>query len=137
MKNPVINSILMILASIVIGSIINMSFVLLGPQIIPPPNGADVTTMQGLKESMHLFQPKHFLFPFMAHAIGTFAGAFIAAKISKINKMRNAIIVGLLFLIGGASDIFLLPTPLWFAICDLIGAYLPMAYIAGKFAIKK
>ena len=93
--------------------------------------------MEGLKASMHLFQPKHFLFPFMAHAIGTFAGAFIAAKISKINKKRNAIIVGLLFLVGGASDIFLLPTPLWFAICDLIGAYLPMAYIAGKFAIKK
>ena len=137
MKNQVINNILIILSSLFIGSLINMGIILLGPHIIPPPNGVDVTTMEGLKASMHLFQPKHFLFPFMAHAIGTFAGAFIAAKISKINKMRNAIIVGLLFLVGGASDIFLLPTPLWFAICDLIGAYLPMAYIAGKFAIKK
>lgn len=137
MKNPVINSILMILASIVIGSIINMSFVLLGPQIIPPPNGADVTTMQGLKESMHLFQPKHFLFPFLAHALGTFNGALIAAKFSRFNNKRNALIVGLLFLVGGTIDVFSLPTPIWFGITDLIFAYLPMAYLAIRLTQKK
>lgn len=137
MKNPLINNTLIILASIFIGSIINMSIVLLGPNIIPPPDGADVTTMKGLKESMHLFQPKHFLFPFLAHALGTFNGALIAAKFSKFNNTRNALIVGAIFLIGGVTDVFSLPTPIWFALTDLIIAYIPMAYLATKLVIKK
>jgi len=137
MKNPLINNSLIILASIFIGSIINMSIVLLGPNIIPPPNGADVTTMKGLKESMHLFQPKHFLFPFLAHALGTFNGALIAAKFSKFNNTRNALIVGAIFLIGGVMDVFSLPTPIWFALIDLIIAYIPMAYLATKLVVKK
>ena len=114
-----------------------MSIVLLGPNIIPPPNGADVTTMKGLKESMHLFQPKHFLFPFLAHALGTFNGALIAAKFSKFNNTRNALIVGAIFLIGGVMDVFSLPTPIWFGLTDLIIAYIPMAYLATKLVVKK
>ena len=137
MKNPLINNTLIILASIFIGSIINMSIVLLGPNIIPPPDGADVTTMKGLKESMHLFQPKHFLFPFLAHALGTFNGALIAAKFSKFNNTRNALIVGAIFLFGGVTDVFSLPTPIWFALIDLIIAYIPMAYLATKVVMKK
>jgi hypothetical protein len=137
MKNPLVNNTLIILASIFIGSIINMSIVLLGPNIIPPPNAADVTTMKGLKESMHLFQPKHFLFPFLAHALGTFNGALIATKFSKFNNTRNALIVGVIFLIGGVMDIFSLPTPIWFALIDLIIAYIPMAYLATKLVMKK
>jgi hypothetical protein len=30
-----------------------------------------------------------------------------------------------------------LPSPLWFTILDLVGAYLPMAYIAWKLGEKK
>lgn len=137
MKNPLINNTLIILASIFIGSIINMSIVLLGPNIIPPPDGADVTTIKGLKESMHLFQLKHFLFPFLAHALGTFNGALIAAKFSKFNNTRNALIVGAIFLFGGVTDVFSLPTPIWFALIDLIIAYIPMAYLATKLVMKK
>ncbi len=137
MKNPLINNTLIILASIFIGSIINMCIVLLGPNIILPPDGADVTTMKGLKESMHSFQPKHFLFPFLAHALGTFNGALIAAKFSKFNNTRNALIVGAIFLFGGVTDVFSLPTPIWFALIDLIIAYIPMAYLATKLVMKK
>ncbi|TGL88194.1 hypothetical protein EHQ68_10195 [Leptospira congkakensis] len=43
-------------------------------KIILPPKGADVTTMEGLKASIHLFEPEHFLFPFLAHALGTLVG---------------------------------------------------------------
>ena len=44
---------------------------MMSSSLIPPPEGADVTTLEGLKTSMHLFQPKHFLMPFLAHALGT------------------------------------------------------------------
>jgi hypothetical protein len=134
--NPVLRNILAVLTGIVIGSIVNMGIITVSSSIIPPPHGADVTTMEGLKASIHIFEPKHFLMPFLAHAIGTLAGAFLAALIGTKQKMRCALIVGVFFLIGGIANIFMLPSPLWFNIVDLVGAYLPMAYLGGKFGIR-
>ena len=45
--------------------------------------------------------------------------------------------IGIFFLIGGIVNIYLLPSPIWFSILDLAGAYIPMAFIAGKFVVKK
>jgi hypothetical protein len=41
-----------------------------------------------------------------------------------------------LFLIGGIVNVFLLPSPTWFSIVDLVGAYIPMAFIGGKIGKK-
>lgn len=135
--NPIIKNILAIITGIIIGSIVNMGIIMISGSIIPPPNGADVTTTEGLKASMHLFEPKHFIFPFLAHAIGTFVGAFLAALIAASHKMRLALAIGIVFLTGGIMSVFMLPSPTWFTVVDLVGAYIPMAYIAGKLAIRK
>jgi hypothetical protein len=84
---------------------------------------------------MHLFQPKHFIMPFLAHAIGTLIGAFIAALIAGSHKMNFAIVIGIFFLIGGIMSVFMLPSPVWFNILDLVVAYIPMAWIGGKLAM--
>jgi len=134
---PGIKNILAVVAGALFGSAVNMGIIMVSGSIIPPPEGADITTMEGLKASMHLFQPKHFIFPFLAHALGTFAGAFLAAKIAATNKLGIAFLIGLIFLAGGIANVFMLPSPAWFSVLDLLGAYLPMAYIAGKLATKK
>ena len=134
--NPIIRNILAVIAGVVIGSAVNMGIITISGSIIPPPDGADVTTMEGLKESMHLFQPKHFILPFLAHALGTFAGAFLAALIATTHKMKFALGIGIFFLIGGIYMTFMLPSPTWFTILDLVGAYIPMAYFAGKLVVK-
>ena len=102
--------------------------------IIPPPEGADVTTTEGLKESMHLFQPKHFVFPFLAHALGTLVGALVAASVAATHKMKFALGSGVFFLAGGIASVFMVPSPMWYTIVDLIGAYIPMAYLGGRLA---
>ncbi len=135
--NPLLKNILAVLAGAIFGSLVNMGILMVSGSIIPPPNGADVTTTEGLKASMHLFQPKHFIFPFLAHALGTFAGAFLAALIAVTHKMQFALGIGCLFLIGGIASVFMLPSPTWFTILDIVGAYIPMAYIAGKLALNK
>lgn len=58
--NPNLKNILAVVTGAVIGSVVNMSIITMSGSVIPPPEGADVTTMEGLKASMHLFQPKHF-----------------------------------------------------------------------------
>ncbi|MHB1106503.1 MAG: hypothetical protein ACYCZ2_09080 [Lutibacter sp.] len=135
--NPILKNILAIIAGIIIGSGVNMGIIMISGSIIPPPNGADVTTSEGLKASMHLFQPKHFILPFLAHSLGAFAGALIAAIIAANHKMKFALGIGVFFLAGGIANVFMLPSPTWFTVLDLLGAYLPLAYFAGKLIVKK
>lgn len=135
--NPIIKNILAVIAGLLVGSIVNMGIIMISSSIIPPPDGADVTTMEGLKSSMHLFQPKNFILPFLAHALGTFAGACITAIIAVNHKMKFALGIGCFFLIGGIANTVMLPSPVWFTVLDLVGAYIPMAYFAGKLVEKK
>lgn len=135
--NPILRNILAVIVGLVIGSAVNMFFISLNGTVIALPEGADVSTMEGLKESMNLFEPKHFIFPFLAHALGTLVGAFIAAKIAATHKTKFAMSIGVLFLIGGIMMVVDLPSPTWFSTLDLVGAYIPMAWLGGKLAAKK
>ena len=136
-KMKIVRNILAVIIGIVLGSVVNMSLINISSSVIPPPNGTDVTTLEGLKATMHLFEPKHFLMPFLAHALGTFVGALAAALIAATHKMRFALSIGLLFLIGVTMNVFMLPSPLWFSALDLIVAYIPMAFLAAKLVVKK
>jgi len=134
--NSTVKNILAVILGLIIGSIVNMGIIMVSSSFIPPPDGVDVTTMEGLKSGIHLFKPKHFIFPFLAHALGTFVGAMLAYKIAKKHKMKIALLIGVFFLIGGIINIFTLPSPIWFAILDLGGAYIPMAFLGGALANK-
>jgi len=130
--NPILKNIGAVVAGLVVGSIVNMGIVMLSGSVIAPPEGGDITTMEGLKATMHLFEPKHFIFPFLAHAIGTLVGAYVAAKLAATRNMTMALIIGVFFFIGGSINVSMLGGPLWFTILDLAMAYIPMAYLGGK-----
>jgi len=134
--NPALRNILALVAGVVIGGIVNMAIVMVSATVIPPPAGANLTTAEGLKASIHQMEPKHFLMPFLAHALGTLVGAFIAAKIGASRHLLLALIVGGFFLVGGVSAVMMLPSPAWFTATDLVGAYLPMGYLGGWLAQK-
>lgn len=134
--NPILKNSIAIVTGIVVGSIVNMALISVSSSVIPPPEGADVTTMEGLKASMPLFKPVNFIFPFLAHALGTLTGAFLAAKIAAAQPMKFALAIGFFFLLGGIANVIMLPAPMWFNILDLTVAYLPMAYWGGKLALK-
>jgi hypothetical protein len=134
--NTIIKNILAVVTGVILGSAVNMAIIMISGSIIPPPEGADVTSMEGLKASMHLFRPQNFIMPFLAHAFGTFAGAFLAAIIAASHKMKFALGIGLFFLAGGIANTLMLPSPVWFTVLDLAGAYIPMGYLAGKMAVR-
>ncbi|EPG72506.1 hypothetical protein LEP1GSC058_0884 [Leptospira fainei serovar Hurstbridge str. BUT 6] len=135
--NSIIRNILSVAAGILLGSAVNMGIITISAYIIPPPDGADMTTMEGLKASLHLFQPKHFILPFLAHAMGTFIGSAITAVISASHKINFALGVATFFLVGGIANAFMLPSPIWFIALDLACAYIPMGYLAGKLVTRK
>jgi uncharacterized membrane protein HdeD (DUF308 family) len=134
--HPILKNSLAILAGAFIGGALNMAIIMVSSHIIPPPDGADLKTMEGLKAAMHLMEPKHFLMPFLAHALGTLVGSCITAYIVPNQKIMYALLIATWFMIGGIMNIFMLPSPTWFTITDLVGAYLPMGFLGGYIATR-
>jgi hypothetical protein len=129
----ILRNIFAVIIGLVVGGAVNMTLIIVSPHVIPPPEGVDVTDSQSLRNSMHLFEPKHFVFPFLAHALGTLVGALLAFLIAASYRSAFAYTIGAVFLAGGIAAIFMIPgAPVWFIILDLAAAYIPMAWLGTQ-----
>jgi len=134
--NPALKNILAVILGWIGGSIVNMSLVQIGHRVFPI-EGVDLNNMDALAEIMPTLNFDFFIFPFLGHALGTLVGAAIAALIAANHKMRFALVVGVLFLIGGLLINYMLLGPTWFTVTDIVLAYIPMAWIGGSMIVKK
>ena len=126
----IIKNILALLGGGLIGMVVNMGLIITGNQLIPFEDG--INPMNAT-----MWEIKYFIFPFLAHAIGTLSGAFSAAKFSASYHMIFAICIGIFFLLGGITMVFILPAPIWFVIVDLFLAYIPMSWLGWKISHKQ
>ena len=131
--NPILRNILAVIAGWLGGSSINMGLIKMGNELLPI-EGIDPNDMNALAEVMPTLDYQHFIFPFLAHALGTLVGAALAASITTNHKMKFALGIGVLFLLGGIIINYMLPGPTWFVVVDILLAYIPMAWIGGKIA---
>jgi hypothetical protein len=111
--NQIIKNILAVIAGLVIGAFVNMGILILFENLFLP-----------------IFELQNFIGPFLAHALGTFVGAFIVGAITK--NLRLSFIIGFSFLIGGAMEVASHSAPMWFNVLDLGMAYIPMAFLGFK-----
>lgn len=126
-----------VIAAVIAGGVANMGIIMMSGSLIPPPEGVNPADMESIKQNMHLFEPIHYVMPFLAHAMGSFVGALVAALLAATHKMRFAIGLGIWTLVGGIAAAFMIPAPTWFIVLDLSLAYIPTALIAGKLASGK
>jgi hypothetical protein len=127
-----LRNIIAVVAGIVAGSVVNMAIMTLGASLIPPPAGVDVGNTESLAKGIHLFEPRHFLMPFLAHAVGTLVGALAAYLIAATYKKQIAFAIGVVFLCGGVAASIMIPAPAWFIALDLLAAYIPMAWLGVR-----
>jgi hypothetical protein len=127
-----LRNLLALVVGIAIGGAVNSALIMLSPTLIPPPAGVDVNSAESLSQGVHLFEPRHFLMPFLAHALGTLVGAFVAFLVAATHKARFAYAIGAVFLCGGVAASFMIPAPAWFIAVDLALAYLPMAWLGAR-----
>ncbi|MFZ5842562.1 MAG: hypothetical protein ACOY3E_06615 [Pseudomonadota bacterium] len=127
--NSTLRNSLAFLAAVILGMVVNGGLISISAQVIPPPAGVDVTQAESLAANIHRFEPKHFLMPFLAHALGTLAGAIAVTLLAASQQKKLALAVGALFLTGGVMAAFMIPAPVWFIGLDLLAAYLPMALL--------
>ncbi|MGB0979312.1 MAG: hypothetical protein ACPGVV_07945 [Croceimicrobium sp.] len=134
--NPILKNILAVVAGIVIGAAVNMLIISISGSLVPLPEGVDPNDMESIKANMHRYETMHFIMPFLAHALGTLVGAFVAAKIAANRKRIFALLIGGVFLIGGIMMVVELPSPAWFNALDLVVAYFPMGWLGFILAKK-
>ena len=128
----ILRNILVTISAILIGAMVNGLLVQLGFMVIAPPAGYDFNTEQGMSEGMAAMEPRHFVFPFLAHAVGTLLGGLIAARFAANGQFRLAMIISTIFFLGGLYMVATLPSPIWFTILDLTLAYFPMGWLAYR-----
>ena len=129
-----LRNVLAVVGGVLVGGVVNTALVVVGPQIIPPPAGVDMTTAEGLQAGMPLLQARHFVFPFLAHAVGTLVGAAVTARLAASRHRQLGLVVGVIFLLGGVAAARMIPAPVWFVALDLLAAYLPMAWLGAHVA---
>lgn len=120
-------NILATVTGLVLGAILNSLLVELGPRLIPVPAGLDMSSMEDIRRSMPQLPAANFLFPWLAHALGTLGGAFAASQLAAPGAIGPAAVIGVFFLAGGIAMVVAVGGPLWFISLDLGLAYLPMA----------
>jgi hypothetical protein len=125
---------LALIVGIAAGSAVNMALIILGPTLIAPPPGVDMATAEGISAAMPLLEPRHFVMPFLAHAVGTFVGALAGTVIAVSHRSIIAYAIGTMFLCGGIAASVMIPAPTWFIVLDLTAAYLPMAWLGLSLA---
>ncbi len=135
--NPILKNLLVAIVALFIGAMANGLLVQLGGSVFPPPPGYDFTTEEGLAAGMAVMEPKHFVFPFLAHALGTLISALIIARFAASRQLQWALNISALFFMGGVYMVTVLPSPMWFNIMDLGLAYFPMAFLGYRFGRKK
>jgi hypothetical protein len=136
MKNALRNT-AGVLIGLVVGTMVNGGIIDISDSIVPLPEGVDPNDIDSIKANLHLYQPIQFLFPFLAHALGTLIGAVIATLIAVSHQLKFALGIGAFFLLGGIAINIMITGPIWFTVLDLVVAYLPMAWLGNKFAQRK
>jgi hypothetical protein len=77
--------------------------------------------------------PLQLVLVIVSHALGTFFGALTAVRVAREAHIVPASIVGSLMLLGGISNVLLIPHPAWFNAIDLL-LYIPAALFAWRLA---
>lgn len=130
--HPILRNILAVLAGVFVCMLCNGLLLGFLMKLIGTPEGFNPEDAA----TYHLLGAKHFLAPFLAHALPSLIGGAVAAFLAATHRMSMALVVGVVHLLGGIAAAFMIPAPAWFVALDLIVAYLPMAWIGGRLATR-
>lgn len=128
--------ILVFIICLVLGSVINGLIVSLGYLCIPLPQGINMNDPEAFKWALLNMRTVHFIFPFLAHAIGTFVSAWFWCSIKRKTTWKATLGFATIFFSGGLYMAIILDAPLFFEAIDLCYAYFPMGLFGYSLRLK-
>lgn len=130
-----IRNIAAVFVGLIVGMIANMAIVQLDVMLYPMPDGVTFEDTEGVAAYISTL-PLLALLPVMvAHLGQAFVGGWVAAFISSRHSMVVAMIVGVLSMLGGIANMFMMTLPPWMWI--EVPLYLVAACAAATLELKR
>ena len=115
-----------IVAGVIAGGVIVFATEAVGHSLFPPPADINLADPEDVKRLMASLPAAAFAFVLVGWFLGSFAGAFVARKISQADVAAWAVAV--LFILFTAMNFVMIPHPPWMIVAGivipLIGAWL-------------
>ena len=107
-----------------------------GHLVYPPPAGIDMGKPETIKAAMAGMPVGAFLSIILGWGVGTFGGAWVAARLAGRSPLVHGLVIGVLSLSAGVAMMVMMPHPLW--VCVLgVAVFLPAAYLGAKAAARR
>lgn len=97
--------------------------------IYPPPPGLDLNDPESMRSVVAQLPLGAFVLLLVGWALATLVGAVVAGRIGTAKAWTYPTVVGVVMLAGVASNLILIPHPLWFSIVSPL-AILASAWLA-------
>jgi hypothetical protein len=127
MNNPIVRMVAGIVAGALVAMAVIVGFESLNLLLHPLPPGIDLSDPAAMKAFAAAAPAGALLVVLAGYVAGTFAGVFVAAKVSR-SAIAGAV-VALLLVAGGIVNMLTIPHPVWFWAASLV-AYVVMAWAA-------
>jgi hypothetical protein len=119
-----------VLAGLIVGSAVNMAFILLNTMVLfPMPAGTSMNDPAQMQAYIAGLPAAAFLVVIVAHLGQSFVGGWVAARLGGSRPVPLALIIGVLSLVGGVINLLSLHGPLWMWV--EVPLYLVVAWLAG------
>ena len=126
----VARSVLAVVAGLAAGAVLIGALEAVGHHVYPPPAGVHGSDPEAFAAAIRAMPTGAFLFVLLAWVVGTFGGAWVAAKLATRAGAAHGYVVGAFFLLAGLTHLVMIPHPGWFVALSVL--LLPAAaYLAG------
>lgn len=128
-------SVLALLLGALLAGVLIMAVEFLGSTLYPLPAGMDPHDPESIKAAMAHLPIGSLLLVLLGWIVGTFAGAWLAARIADRAPIAHGLGLGALFLAAGIVNMLEIPHPLWFWVLG-VAVFLPAAYVGARLAVR-
>ncbi len=118
-----LRSLLAIVAGLITAMLVIFGVEAVGMLLFPPPAGMPLDTEADLARLVALSSPAAKAWLVSGWALGSFVGAWVAARISRRHRRIAALVVALFIVAGTVMNAMVIAHPLWMS---LLGILLPV-----------
>ncbi len=121
------------LLAVIAGSAFNMALVTVSQAMYPVPDGLDPNDFEAFRAHVvaNGIPTGALMIVLVAHAGGSLVSGFVCGLVARRSWYAAAAVLGILWTCGGVAMLMMLPSPIWFAVTDVL-LYVPAALLGAK-----
>ena len=128
-----LRSLLAIVAGLITAMLVIFGVEAVGMLLFPPPAGMPLDTEADLARLVALSSPAAKAWLVSGWALGSFVGAWVAARISRRHRRIAALVVALFIIAGTVMNAMAIAHPLWMNVLGIL-LPVPLALLAARLA---